>query len=140
MVGDLTRRILRCVVSHSAFLRFKTSQMAAAALMLAMNLHQSSIAKDVGLPCQLKNLNERSSCFEASPSKEDTQSKGPLKNWNAAVRRLTNKCVGRDVMPCYKVMIRVINEFDFEGQLSADASLFPGACVAKTNASVRKAN
>ena len=107
--------------------------MAAAALMLAINLHQSPIAKSVGLPCQLTNINARSSCFDANPSKSDDASKGPLKNWNAAVRRLTNKCVGRDIMPCYKVMVRVVNEFDFEGQLSADASLFPGACAKPDN-------
>ena len=50
LVGDLSRRILRVMVSHSAFLRYKTSQMAASALMLAINIHQSPIAKSIGLP------------------------------------------------------------------------------------------
>lgn len=38
LVGELARRFLRCLVSHSSFLHFKTSQMAASALLLSMNV------------------------------------------------------------------------------------------------------
>ena len=54
------------MVSHSAFLRYKTSQMAASALMLAINIHQSPIAKQLGLPRQLSNLFKKSPFFDAS--------------------------------------------------------------------------
>ena len=48
-----------------------------------------------------------------------------MRIWNAGVRRLTVKCVGRDIKPCYKVLIKIANEMEFDGQLSTDASLFP---------------
>ena len=38
-IGDLARRFIRIMVAHSAFLRFKVSQIGAAALMLAINVH-----------------------------------------------------------------------------------------------------
>lgn len=39
MIGDLARRLLRNMVGHSSFLKFKTSQMAAAALLLSVNIY-----------------------------------------------------------------------------------------------------
>lgn len=39
LVGEQARRLLRCMVSHSSFLKYKSSQMAGAALMLAMNVY-----------------------------------------------------------------------------------------------------
>lgn len=38
-IGDLARRFMRCMVSSSYFLRFKVSQIAASALILAINVH-----------------------------------------------------------------------------------------------------
>ena len=61
----------------------------------------------------------------ASPPRRNTC---PLRHWNQGVRRLTNKCINKDIKPCYKVMIALVNEIEFEGRLSADVSLFPSAC------------
>ena len=69
----------------------------------------------------------RSSFFDASVDQSDNNEKGPLKHWNSAVRKLTAKCVGRDILPCYKVMVKLVNQAEFENKLSADASLFPVA-------------
>ena len=125
MVGDLARRLLRCMVGHSAFLRFKTSQMAAAALMLAMNILQSPIALRLGLPVRLPNIYAKSAFSEVAGVPDEEVSKCPLRYWNAGVRRLTSKCVGKDIKPCYKVLIKLANEMEFERKLSADKSLFP---------------
>jgi hypothetical protein len=134
-VGDLARRALRSIVGHSSFLRFKTSQMAGAALMLAINIHQSSIAPQLGLPGKLSNLHERSAFFDMTPStpSDNEKDNGPLRHWNQGVRRLTQKCVGRDIMPVYKVMVNIVNTVEFEGGLSADSSIFPAACTAKAS-------
>lgn len=122
------------MVGNSAFLKYKTSQMAAAALMLSINIHQSNLAVDLGLPRKLSGLAERSSFFEAgvTMAKEATK-KCPIILWNKGVRRLTGKCVGRDVLPCYRTMIMIVNEVEFEGRLSADASLFPQVKTPKTH-------
>jgi len=118
------------MVSHSLFLRFKSSQVAASALLLAINIHQSPIAEEIGLPCQLENIEARSFFFEATSEKRESSESEecPLRYWNAGVRRLTSKCVGKDIKPCYKVMINLVNKMEFEELLSKDASLFPSAC------------
>ena len=59
IVGELARRFLRTMNGHSSFLRFKASQMAGAALLLAMKVLQSPFATDFGLAMQLTNLNAR---------------------------------------------------------------------------------
>ena len=85
---------------------------------MAINIHQSPIAvTNLGLPCQLRNLNARSAFFDSSLETTDGSrgSKCPLRIWNAGVRRLTLKCVGRDIRPCYKVLIKIANEMEFEG-------------------------
>ena len=85
---------------------------------MAINIHQSPIAvTNLGLPCQLHNLNARSAFFDSSlePTDGSRGSKCPLRIWNAGVRRLTLKCVGRDIRPCYKVLIKIANEMEFEG-------------------------
>ena len=87
---------------------------------MAINIHQSPIAvTKLGLPCQLRNLNARSAFFDSTleaVSPDGTrENKCPLRIWNAGVRRLTLKCVGRDIKPCYKVIIRLANEMEFEG-------------------------
>lgn len=120
MIGDLARRCIRCLVSSSYFLRFKVSQIAAASLLLAINIHQSAIAEDLGLPARLKDVYKCSFFY----SREDERKRCPLRHWNSQVRRLTLKCVGRDIMPCYKLLIDVVNEMEFEGALSRDPALF----------------
>ena len=58
-MGELARRFLRTMNGHSSFLRFKSSHMAGAALLLSMNVLQSQFANDFGLAVQLTNLNAR---------------------------------------------------------------------------------
>ena len=119
-IGDLARRFIRCLVGHSAFLRFKVSQIAAAALLLAINIHQSPLAESLGLPGRLRNIYARGFFYDRS----DEEGSCPLRYWNAGVRRLTRKCVGKDIKPCYKLLLELVNEYEFEGALSSDAALF----------------
>ena len=71
--------------------------MAASALMLAINIYQSPVALHIGLPCKLKNLFKKCQFYDASVEQTDNNEKGLLKHWNSAVRKLTAKCVGRDI-------------------------------------------
>ena len=66
-MGELARRFLRTMNGHSSFLRFKSSHMAAAALILAMNVLQSPFANEFGLAVQLTNLNARSAYLPDEP-------------------------------------------------------------------------
>lgn len=125
VVGELARTLIRCMVSHSTYLRFKSSQIAACALILSINICQSDVATKIGCPKKLSNLYARSFFYEASL---DQVTKGvkacPLRHWNAGVRRLTFKCVGKDLTPCYKAMVNLVDKAEFDGKLSVDSSLF----------------
>ena len=80
----------------------------------------------------------KSQFYDASVEQTDNEQKGPLKHWNSAVRKITAKCVGRDIQPCYKVMIRLVNQAEFESVLSADASLFPVASSSPSKTAKKK--
>lgn len=69
----------------------------------------------------MQNIYARSFFFD---QEDEVASQCPLRHWNAGVRRLTRKCVGKDIKPCYKLMLQVVNEMEFEGELAADHALF----------------
>ena len=54
---------------------------------------------------------------------EDFRNK-PLEVWNSKVSYVTQSSADRDIRPCYEVLLKLANEIEFEGRLSADASLF----------------
>lgn len=93
--------------------------------MLAINICQSKIATKIGLPKRLSNLYNRSFFFDPSV---DTEVEGeklcPLRHWNSGVRRLTYKCMGKDISPCYKALIHLVDLAEFEDHLAKDQSLF----------------
>ena len=58
-VGGLARKILRCLILSSNYLKYKPSQMAAAALMLSININGSPCAQLMGANSTLYFLKER---------------------------------------------------------------------------------
>ena len=52
-VGNLARKMLRCMLLSSTYLRFKPSQVAAAALLLSININSSVCAQLMGAPSVL---------------------------------------------------------------------------------------
>ena len=52
-VGNLARKMLRCMLLSSTYLRFKPSQVAAAALLLSININSSECAQLMGAPSVL---------------------------------------------------------------------------------------
>ena len=58
-VGNLARKLLRCMLLSSTYLRFKPSQVAAAALILSININGSECSKLMGAPTVLHNLKDK---------------------------------------------------------------------------------
>lgn len=131
-VCRLGRQILRAFARDSSSLNFKPSQIAAAALMTALNICDSPVAKVYGLK-QISGLSQKSHYFDkqtgiASPikvgrlrpesskkSSDDSHSskdvsKDFFNRWNADIQRLTNKKVEKDIMPTFKVLTEVLAE------------------------------
>lgn len=83
------------------------------------------------MPRQLSNLYSKSyfydACVDKMPSPTESkqlQQLCPLRHWNAGVRRLTFKCVGKDLSQCYKTLVSLADKAEFEDKLSEDPSLF----------------
>jgi hypothetical protein len=58
-VGQLAKKMMRSALLHSSSLKFKPSQIAAAALLLSINISSSPAAQQVGLPARLTNLRSK---------------------------------------------------------------------------------
>ena len=58
-VGNLARKMLRCMLLSSTYLRFKPSQVAASALILSLNINSSNVSIRMGAPSVLQNLAEK---------------------------------------------------------------------------------
>lgn len=121
-VGGLARSLCRVMAGHSSFLRFKSSQVAASALLLAINISVSPVSALVGLPKQLVDLPARSAYADLS---NPAVAKNPMRHWNAGVHSLTFRHAGKDILPCYKMLLTLANELEFQGLLGKDAGIFP---------------
>ena len=91
----LSRRYCRYMQRESDFLDFRPSQIAAASLMLALNVSMSKVAPAVGAKRiqqpDLKSLFfETSILMEVSGVKvEESNSSCPLRMWNQSVEKIT---------------------------------------------------
>ena len=108
----------------SEFLKFKASQQAAAAFLLAINLSRSKLASKFGLVsldeihCGLNDID-----YEMQSPTEFKQN-NPLSLWSDQVAELSGISVEQDIKPVYKVLLKYVNELFFKGQLVADSSLW----------------
>lgn len=74
----------------SSYLAFKPSQVAAAALILSININGSECSQLMGAPTVLQNLHKKAFYFNLKSSPEEQQfeegkDSGPLKFWNSQV-------------------------------------------------------
>jgi len=70
-VGNLARKMLRCMLLSSTYLHFKPSQVAAAALLLSMNINGSECAQLMGAPNVLHDLHEKSVFYAENNGQEE---------------------------------------------------------------------
>ena len=77
-----------------------------------------NLAQKSSLNSQVSNDNNNDDALRSSPSKNNTAvRKCPLEQWNAKVSDLTFKSAQSDIKPCYSVLIQVVDQFEFQGQL-----------------------
>ena len=114
----------------SSSLNFKPSQIAASALMLALNIFDSPAAKYLGYN-QINGLAQKSHYFDkesgvaspikvgrlrpesskqSSPSSDSEKEKSIFSRWNSDVQRLTNKKIDKDITVTYKTICNVLIE------------------------------
>ena len=81
----------------------------------------------------MQDLNLKSLFFENSNvdiKKDKAHNKSnnyicPLKMWNMVVRKTTGLTIANDVRPAYFKLCEIVNEYEFNGQLSNYPELFP---------------
>lgn len=105
-VVNLARKMLRYMLLSSVYLRFKPSQVAAAALILSININSSHCSQLMGAPCVLQRLEEKAFYhdpaaalrFAAQPAAEESKegqylpmmrNLGLLERWNDHVAQVT---------------------------------------------------
>ena len=55
---------------------------------------------------------------------EESDVRCPVRMWNASVERLTLVKKSKDVVPCYKQLVKIINDTLYKGKLAKDPMLF----------------
>ena len=101
-VGNLARKLIRCMLLSSNYLRFKPSHLAATALLLSIGINSSPNAGLMGLPAPKQDLYSRgvyyglgggsqaSSFMEAARGEAAlAQLPSPLLHWNRGVAAVT---------------------------------------------------
>lgn len=122
LVNILARDYCKVFLKSQNYLKFKPSQIAAAAFMIAVNAFQSPIAQELSLK-KLKHL-MRHAHFKAYTSKEDLKSYGPLAEWNSEVEKLTSVKRDSGLKQTYSQFLDYLNQNQYKNQLSRDPNLF----------------
>ena len=89
-IGDMASKLCRFMQRDEQFLRYRPSQIAAASLILALNLSESMFAKQIGMTPKVSSSDEKSLNFEQTINvevggikKQKRQVKTvPLKMWD----------------------------------------------------------
>ena len=139
-LDQVAKGFCKSMLRSRAYLSLKPSQIAAAALILAINVSTSELAGKIGLR-KMYDLNLKSLFLENgnfgkldSSAKENgrpsSSSKSkkyvcPLQIWNMVVRKTTELTIAGDLRPAYYQMCAILNEFEFNGLLSDYPDLFP---------------
>ena len=130
LIQKLAKNYIKFMQRESCFLDFRPSQIAAAALLFAINITQSPVAKVCGVDniedLKLKSLFFGSAIYmEIGGVKVDEEDKNcPLRMWNSSVEKLTYVRKSRDIEPCYTQLVEALNREQYKGKLSLDPMLF----------------
>ena len=112
MVNILARDFCKVFLKSQNYLKFKPSEIAAAALMISINVFQSSIASELSLK-KLKHL-MRHAHFKACTTKEDLKAYGPLAEWNAEVEQLTQLKRESGLRQTYTLILDYLNKNQYK--------------------------
>lgn len=107
----------------STFLNFRPSQIAAASILLAINISQSKVAPEIGVK-QIEEMALKSLFFEtaihmevAGKKVEEKNANCPLRYWNDSVQKLTAVKRGADINAAYKELVEKLNKNWYENKL-----------------------
>ena len=113
------------MLRQRVYLTLKPSQVAAAALILAINISTSDLAPKLGIQ-KMHDLNLKSLFFEnvINIEMDGVRQKNknelcPLKIWNKVVRRTTQMSIKKDLKPAYIAMCHVVDNHILNGQLGS---------------------
>ena len=112
------------MLRESQYLSLKPSQVAAASLILAINISTSDLANRLGIQ-KMHDLNLKSLFFENVISIEmdgvrqhNKNEHCPLKIWNKMVRRVTQLSIKKDLVPAYQTVCIAVDKNVLNGQLA----------------------
>ena len=131
-ITSLARDFCRYMLREAKFLRYRPSQLAAAALMLSINICKSNVAHVAGVT-KIPNM-KMSIIYETlfihteiesgERIEERSDNSCPLHIWSNPVEKLTSLKREPDIKPAYKELIESVNEDCYCSKLSTEASLF----------------
>ena len=136
-IGDMASKLCRFMQRDEQFLRYRPSQLAAASLILALNLSESMYAKQIGMTPKPDAYEQKGLNFEqtinleiggvkAAKQKSNVKSV-PLKMWDRAMEQISKVSRFRDVKPVYQhLLLNLSNSETPLGKvIKADPALSP---------------
>ena len=116
------------MLKHSNFLKYKSSQKAAAALLLSLNINQSKLAPVVGIEkipeSKFANLVYETLKIHKEVNIGKNHGFHPLYLWNNSIEKLTFLRKEVDVKPTYRALLNSVNDNCYYKKLSNDPTLF----------------
>lgn len=113
---------------YGQFLSWKPSQIAGAAIVLAIKLNLSSIAPQVGLrPLKGSNVSKMIQTFVLNSSREERfsrRSSNPFDFWTSYITELTGLSADRDFMEPYLNLMNHLDTFQFDNKMASDPTLW----------------
>ena len=134
-IGDMASKLCRFMQRDEQFLRYRPSQIAAASLILALNLSESMFAKQIGMTPKVSSSDEKGLSFEQTINvevggvkKQKRQVKQvPLKMWDRNMEQMSKVSRFRDVKPVYQHLLLNLSQSEtpLGKVIKADPSLQP---------------
>ena len=110
------------------FLNYKPSQIAAASLLLAINLSSSSIVAETfgfkKFPYPEVLAEQKLHPTDPASGNSAATLNNPLRLWREEIKQLTLLSPSRDIKDVYTKLIQTINQAEFSDALYADPTLF----------------
>ena len=113
---------------NAEFLEFTPSQQAATAIILALNLCNSSICESIGLKrtrCDITT--DEGSCADSEMNDCDLNSEesfDPLSIWNRDIKMITQLSTEDHISTIYSSLITHLDQNHFKGKLAEDSKLW----------------
>ena len=131
MIFNLTRLFCRTLLRSQAYLRLKPSQVASAALTLAVNICSSPLISKLGfqpLPDKPKLdslVMDNVVSIEMNGISSKPRDPCPLAMWTPEILRLTSLSMETDLKPGYLALLKEVDAHIFGGKLRYETRLIP---------------